>query len=135
MAFMAIADTTKAINSATVLHSATKASNWIDCASGFSFTVWYKAVSAAGTPKFTIYTEVSPYSAQYLNDLVAAGTDTTAYYVQSSALGTDVTTESILIRYTSTLLDTPFLSLRVKVVAAVDSNDDSVVDVMVTKFN
>lgn len=135
MAWMGIADTVKAINAQTVLHSVTKASDWIDCTSGMSFTIWYKAVSAAGTPKFTLYVEVSPNTAQYLNDLVAAGTDSALYYVQSSALATNVTTESTLVRYTSTLLDTPFLSIRLKAVAAADSNDDSVVDFWVTKFN
>jgi len=135
MAWMGIADITKAINAETVLHSATKASAWIDCTSGLSFTIWALLSSVAGSPNFSFYVEVSPFSAKYLNDLVAAGTDSVAYYVQASALATGVTTENTMLRYTSTFLDTPFLSLRVKAVAAVGSNDDSVVSVFVTKFN
>jgi hypothetical protein len=135
MAWMGIADTVKAINAQTVLHSVTKASDWIDCTSGFSFTIWALLSSAAGSPNFSFYVEVSPFSAQYLNDLVASGTDTAAYYLQASALATGVTTENTILRYTSTALDTPFLSLRVKATAAAGSNDDSVVSMFVTKFN
>ena len=133
MAWMGVADTSVVINGVTVKHDGVKLSDWIDCTSGMSFTVWYKQVLSAGTPAHNIYVHVSPLSAQYLNDLVKAGTDTTEYYV-SATLATGVTTESTLLRYTSTTLDTPFNSLRVYVTGG-GAAEDTVCTAYVTRFN
>lgn len=122
MAITGLVNSIKAIDGVTVTTGATKMSDWLDASSGLAYTIFYYQVSSAGTPSHTISVEVSPYNFKYLNDLVTAGTDTVAYYV-SATLASSVTTESTLIRYTDTILTTPFKSIRVKVVGGGAATD------------
>ena len=128
-----VVGTIVAIDAETVAETATVASDWIGATSGFAFTIFYKQNSAGGTPSVSVIVEVSPYQAKYLNDLVAAGTDTVAYYV-AATLASTVTTENTIIRYTNSILDSPFQSIRVKVTGDGSNPTDTVATVMISRF-
>jgi len=122
------------LNAVAVASTATAKTDWVDCTSGYSYTVWAKGSSVAGTIDFDITVEVSPYGFKYLNDLVAAGTDTTAYY-KSATLIEGLTTENELQRYTNSILETPFKSLRIKITGSGSNNADALGTAILTWFN
>lgn len=104
-------------------------SKWVNVQPGFSFTVWVTLVSSSATPHVTFYLDISP-----LTETIAQTTVDLTKYVRVT-LASDVTTESTMIRYANTALDTPFCQCRL-VAAGVTSNaDDTVVRAWLTQFN
>ena len=133
MAFNGIAQYDHVVNAKTVAHDGTYLSDWQDCVTGFSFTVFLKQVSAAGTPAHTYTLHVSPYPYQYLRDLVTSGTDSTLYYVSQDIVAA-LTTESTLIRYAPNNFSTPCMSYRILVTGG-GAAEDTVSDVFIVRFS
>ncbi len=105
-------------------HGVSLTSEWFSVSRAAELQAYLLTVSAAGTPKFSLYLHYSPMDYQYLNSITA----TTTSYV-AITLVSDSTSE-ILQQFDKTGvtdLAYPPRAVRMVATAAADSNDDSVV--------
>jgi hypothetical protein len=101
------------LNNESIAKNGNSTSAWISYASPIS-GAFYVDMDSSGAADITITMDYSPYSKEYLANLVAGGTTLTTEHYITETLSANNTTKTLQ-KLTTTTLDNPIGSLRVKV--------------------